>query len=213
MRTLLALPFLVRRLPAAGRNAVLLTFDDGPVAGVTEAVLERLAAHDVRALFCLVGRRVEAAPELARRIADAGHALGNHSHVHDMSPWPNPPAYLDDLERCNRIITRAAGRPPTAFRAPGGRLHQGSVLAPRRCGLRHVHWSVDPRDYACQDPADAAELGRRLAAELRGRDIVLLHDDRPTILPLLDELLPRLVARGFDLAAGPRLLRLGGGAP
>jgi len=211
LRTFLALPFVVRHLPAnTGRNTVLLSFDDGPTATVTDAVLDRLAAHGARALFCLIGQRVAAEPALTRRIIDAGHALGNHSFSHDLSSWPNPPAYLDDLDRCSEAIAEATGRRPGAFRAPGGRLHRASVLGPRALGLRHVLWSVDPRDYRCHHADDGRRLGRRLAEVVRGRDIVLLHDNHAAIAPLLDELLPRLTARGLDLASGPTLLGLDG---
>lgn len=210
IRTRLAAPFLVRRLPAADRPGVLLTFDDGPTPGVTEQVLERLERHHVRALFFLVGRRVDEAPTLARRIADAGHALGNHSYSHGMQTWPAVGDYLCDLDRCTKSLVRATGRPPTAFRAPGGRMHWAGLTAPRRRRLPHVHWSLDPQDYRCPDDASAAELGRALAAEIRDRDIVLLHDDRPRILTLLDELLPRLADGGLDLSAGPDRLGLRG---
>lgn len=209
LRTILALPFVVRYLPAAnGRSTVLLSFDDGPTAGVTDAVLDRLAAHGARALFCLIGERVQAEPGLTRRIAEAGHALGNHSFNHDLSAWPNPPAYLDDVDRCSQAIAEATGRRPAVFRAPGGRLHRASVLGPRELGLRHILWSVDPRDYRCHDADDGRRLGRRLADVVRGRDIVLLHDNHGAIGPLLDELLPRLTSRGIDLASGPTLLGL-----
>jgi len=213
LRTILALPFVVRHLPAGhGRDTVLLSFDDGPRAGVTDAVLDLLAAHGARALFCLIGQRVEAEPELARRIADDGHALGNHSFTHDLASWPNPPAYLADLERCSLAIAEATGQLPRAFRAPGGRLHRASVLGPRKFGLSHILWSVDPRDYRCHTADDGSRLGRHLADVVRGRDIVLLHDNHDAIVPLLGELLPRLTSRGFDLAGGPTLLGLDGAA-
>ena len=192
---------------------MLLTFDDGPSPDLTDQVLQRLDAHGARAVFCLVGTRVLAAPDATRRLAEAGHVLGNHSHEHGMAAWPSLGTYLGDLDRCSEAIVAASGRAPTAFRAPGGRIHWASLVAPRRRRLPHLHWSLDPRDYACRNLDDAAALGRGLADAVRPRDIVLLHDDHPRILPLLDELLPRLVKAGFDLSAGPSLLGLTGGAP
>jgi peptidoglycan/xylan/chitin deacetylase (PgdA/CDA1 family) len=202
LTTRLASPLLVRRLPAAAADAVLLTFDDGPTPGVTDGVLDRLARHGARAVFCMVGERVAAAPGLARACRDAGHGLGNHSHVHDMSRLPSPAAYLRDLDLCSATIRGAAGCDPRWFRAPGGRLHPASLLGPRRRGLHHLHWSVDPLDWRCRTPEQALETARRLAAAVRGRDIVLLHEYDALIHPLLDELLPALAARGFDLAGG-----------
>jgi len=211
LRTRLAWPWLVRRLPPCGRDAVLLTFDDGPTAGVTDAVLDRLAIHGARALFFVVGRHVEESPDLARRIVEEGHVLGNHSHRHRMEHWPSLSSYQADLDRCQHAVSAATGREPAAFRAPGGRMHAASVLAPRRRGLPHVHWSVDPRDYAAVDDDAAAALGERLGVEIRGRDIVLLHDAEPRVLALLDVLLPLLTARGLDLAGGVGMVVDAGG--
>lgn len=195
-------PFLVRRLPSRCATSVLLTFDDGPVRGVTEGVLDRLADFKARALFFVLGRRVEAVPDLARAIAEGGHAVGNHSHDHDMARLPSVGAYLQDVRRCSTAIAAATGAEPRHFRAPGGRIHPASLVVPRRLGLTHVLWSLDPLDWGCTDPQVAAGLGRDLAGEARGGDIVLLHDFGPAIHPLLDQLLPGLVGRGFDLGSG-----------
>ncbi len=206
LSTALLAPLVVRRLPASRPDTVLLSFDDGPRRGVTTGVLERLAAHGARALFCVLGPRVEAEPELARAIVDGGHALGNHSHVHDMARLPAPGGYWADMRRCSDAIAAATGAPPRFFRAPGGRLHPASLLGPGRLGMRHVLWSLDSEDWRCTEREASAALGRRLGAEIRGRDIVLLHDYDDVVHALLDELLPALAARGFDLTGGPGAL-------
>ncbi len=202
LTTALLAPFLVRRLPAAASGSVLLTFDDGPVRGVTEGVLDRLAEHSARALFFVVGRQVEAAADLARTVVESGHAVGNHSHTHVMARLPVPGAYFSDVRLCSAAVERATGQAPRFFRAPGGRIHPASLAVSRRFGMAHVLWSLDSLDWQCNDPGAAADLGRRLAVEARGGDIVLLHDFSPVVHPLLDQLLPGLTARGFDLSGG-----------
>ena len=61
---------------------VVLTFDDGPNPPHTQALLEVLKEHDVKATFFLKGRNIEAFPELVRAVAEAGHEIGNHSYSH-----------------------------------------------------------------------------------------------------------------------------------
>lgn len=61
------------------RPVVALTFDDGPTARHTPALLRMLAEADVRATFFLIGEAMEQNPDLARDIAAAGHQIGNHS--------------------------------------------------------------------------------------------------------------------------------------
>src|SRR5438445_1228524 len=59
--------------------SVALTFDDGPSED-TEHILELLEHYGVRATFFMLGRQVELFPEIARRVIDDGHEVGNHSY-------------------------------------------------------------------------------------------------------------------------------------
>ena len=70
-------PFVCRG--KATRKCVALTFDDGPDARSTPALLELLRTGGVEAAFFCVGHRVAAHPELAARIVDGGHLLENHT--------------------------------------------------------------------------------------------------------------------------------------
>lgn len=206
----LTAPLVTRRLPRGPRPAVLLTFDDGPVPGVTEGVLERLAAHGARAVFFVLGPRAAAEPSLARAVTDAGHALGNHSFAHDMAALPRPDRYLADMAACSQAVAEAAGAPPRFFRAPGGRLHPASLVGPPMRGMRHVLWSLDSDDWRCTEPETARAAAAKVLASAEDRDIILLHDYDTVVWDLLDVLLPGLVERGFDLAAGLASLEGGG---
>src|SRR5205823_4742982 len=80
----------VGRGPTRERVAYL-TFDDGPNPGATEPILETLAASDVPAAFFLVGEHVRRFPKVARRVAAAGHEVGNHT-LPFHRPSDDPPA-------------------------------------------------------------------------------------------------------------------------
>lgn len=204
--------WLLRRLPPPlDRNGLLLTFDDGPTPGVTEAVLERLERHGARAVFFMLGRHAARHPDLARAVAAAGHPVGNHSHDHDMSRWQAPWRWWTDLRRAGRALAAAGVPAPRFYRPPGGRITPLTVAGPPLLGLRTVLWSVDSDDWRDRDPAAARALGRRLAESVAPGDIVLCHDIRPANAMLLDELLPRLADRGLDLA-GPAAALAGGAA-
>src|SRR5215470_4883360 len=68
------------------RRRIALTFDDGPHPIHTPALLDALAELGAPATFFLVGRGVEAHPELVARIASEGHELGNHTYAHRYLP-------------------------------------------------------------------------------------------------------------------------------
>src|SRR5437764_1227831 len=65
-----------------GERVAYLSFDDGPNPGATEPILETLAAWGVPAAFFLVGEHVRRLPAVARRVAAAGHEIGNHTLRH-----------------------------------------------------------------------------------------------------------------------------------
>jgi peptidoglycan/xylan/chitin deacetylase (PgdA/CDA1 family) len=188
-----------RRRRAPSTQAVLLTFDDGPHPTVTPAVLDRLAAHEARAIFFIVGSRIGKAPSMPAKVLAAGHRLGNHTHLHrlDRDPWFVP--YVQDVRRCQDDIVAVTGSSPTLFRAPMGGRGLGAWVAPRVLGLRHVLWSVDSRDWTLRSAAAAAECGEALCSRVQGGDIVLFHDDNPWTPAVLDIVLPCLKARGLDL--------------
>src|SRR5687768_1569989 len=62
--------------------SIALTFDDGPVEGKTEKILDILRMHNVKAAFFCIGNRVKSNPEIVKRIYSEGHVLGNHSYWH-----------------------------------------------------------------------------------------------------------------------------------
>jgi len=193
---------LVRDLgPAAGRT-LLFTFDDGPDRQVTPEVLARLQAHGIRGVFFVIGAHVDAAPELLVESHRRGHVIGNHTYSH-RAPDPWFVEYFRDVKRCQDTVRRHLGEAPRLFRPPKGHLSGASLTIPKMLGLRTMNWSLNVRDWECESPADARRAAERLVREARDGNIVLLHDNRPLLVPLLDFALPRLVAEGFDLRAAP----------
>src|SRR5437773_8583233 len=109
----------VGRGPTRERVAYL-TFDDGPNPGATEPILETLAASEVPAAFFLVGEHVRRFPEVARRVAAAGHEVGNHTLRHQKLHFRGPRRIGEELERTHELIVDTTGRVPRSFRAPHG---------------------------------------------------------------------------------------------
>jgi peptidoglycan/xylan/chitin deacetylase (PgdA/CDA1 family) len=164
--------------PRRGRlvapRALALTFDDGPDPRWTPQVLKWLAGYHVHATFCLVGRHVAAHPELVRAIVRGGHALCNHTWSHD-EKLGTKPAYVirAEIARTQQAIFAAAGVRPRLFRAPGGMWTGALVAEARRQGLTPLRWDVDPRDWA---KPGALQIYRRVMANARAGDVILLHD-------------------------------------
>jgi peptidoglycan-N-acetylglucosamine deacetylase len=196
-------------LPRASRNRVLLTFDDGPHPEATPTVLKLLRQHNARAIFFVVGNRIQRAPDLLQRILDEGHLIGNHSYAHPNGRQLPFAAYLDDLRRCQDEVSKLTGKSPRFFRPPLGVFSMTSMTVPRILGLEPVLWSLDARDWGLKNANEAETAGNRLARELAAndlREIVLLHDDHIHIDTVLKPALQSLSARSCDMRSGVETL-------
>jgi peptidoglycan/xylan/chitin deacetylase (PgdA/CDA1 family) len=186
----------------AANDGLLLTFDDGPDPAVTPAVLDLLAKFDARAVFFIVGDRIPKAPHVLQRILDEGHLIGNHTYYHPLDRIPRFAEYYRDVNKCQQVLESLTGRRPSLFRPPLGSITIASLLAPRLAGLRTVMWSVDVDDWTLRSREDAQLAALRLVDSSHRGDIVLLHDDNPSVIRLLEMALPRLRERRFDLGHG-----------
>jgi len=178
-----------------GSRSVALTFDDGPHATHTPAVLDRLGALGVRATFFVVGSKAEAHPSLVARMAEEGHAVGHHSWSHGLPDETSATALVAEARRTTVLLERITGRATRLCRPPNGKLTLGKLLGLWTTGQAVVLWNRDPRDYAlgAVDP-----LRRRLESQpLTGGDIVLMHDVHAHVAPALDALVERANRAGL----------------
>jgi peptidoglycan-N-acetylglucosamine deacetylase len=192
------------RASVAGAHAVALTFDDGPHAEGTPAVLEALAAAGVRATFFLVGRQVERRPALAAEIAAAGHEIALHGHTHRSHLRLRPGTVVDDLARGEATLVAATGLSPRLHRPPYGLYSAASLRLVRRRGLQPVLWSRHGRDWSRR--ATATSIATRLATGVAAGEVLLLHDADSYAAPgswrqtaaALPRLLDTLVEAGLE---------------
>lgn len=199
----------IGRLPrVSGGDAVALTFDDGPNPHATPRILDALAEAGVWATFFLLGRHVDRWPALARRVHEAGHALGNHGWYHRKLYLASPARVREDLGRGTRAIADATGASPRLFRAPHGfRAPWVSTIA-ASLGQRTVGWSLGVWD---SDRPGVDAIVTRTLAGTRPRSIVLLHDgdgydplaDRSQTAAAVPIIVAALRARGFRLVTIP----------
>ncbi len=190
----------ISRLKSQAGDAVLLTFDDGPHPDVTPGVLDRLSSFGARAVFFVVGNRIDLAPNLLSRILDEGHWLGNHTFAHPNDRQMAYREYKGDLTKCQEAIFRHTSVRPHFHRPPMGKLSIASLLAPKRLGLTTLTWSCSAEDWRYQSDAAAVRRAEEMSIATRPRDILLFHDEWSHVLMTLDILLPALVSRGLNLS-------------
>jgi peptidoglycan/xylan/chitin deacetylase (PgdA/CDA1 family) len=158
----------------ASGTGYALTFDDGPHAQGTPAVLEVLAAAGVSATFFLVGEQLRRNPALGREIVAAGHLLGLHCDRHRnllrLAPWQ----VRADIDRAQASIEDLAGCTPALYRPPYGVLNASALRLARRRGWRTLLWSDWGRDWEAQ--ATPASIASRASDGASAGSVLLLHD-------------------------------------
>jgi peptidoglycan/xylan/chitin deacetylase (PgdA/CDA1 family) len=156
-----------------------LTFDDGPNPAWTPRLLEVLATHDVRATFFLVGKFAQAEPELVRRIAEAGHLIGNHSWSHPNLALASPRRVQEDLARSSETLEQIAGTPVRFFRPPFGARRPAVFRVARSLGMVPVLWNAMTSDWRETSAERIAERLTLRIDRLQRRGLaanIVLHD-------------------------------------
>ena len=168
----LLFPSLIWRMPA-DEKVVYLTFDDGPVPGPTEFVLDQLRRFSVQGTFFCIGDNIRKHPDIFHRILAHGHSVGNHT-VNHLNGWKmKTQQYLDNIRSFDAIAGEAGlADAATLFRPPYG------CLTPRQIKLlvnyRIAMWDVLTRDYDQSLSREACLRGT--IASCRQGSIIVFHD-------------------------------------
>jgi peptidoglycan-N-acetylglucosamine deacetylase len=185
---------------------ITLTFDNGPTAETTPMVLETLQRRAARAVFFVVGRRIQH-PELrdlAARAKAEGHVVGNHtySHAHQFGEMAAPADAVDEIDRTQALLGDLAG-PERLFRPYGRggaldrRLLNGAAIEHLKAqAFTMALWTSVPRDW--EDPDGWVE---RALAECADSPwpVVVLHDLPTGAMAHLDGFLGALSDLGAEL--------------
>jgi peptidoglycan/xylan/chitin deacetylase (PgdA/CDA1 family)/glycosyltransferase involved in cell wall biosynthesis len=174
---------------------VCLTFDDGPHPQHTPPLLDTLGEFGIQATFFIIGREAEKHPDLVKRIASAGHSIGNHTWSHPLMAKLSVPSLIDEVRRTGDLLADLTGAETTLFRPPMGKVTARQLFALWRIGQTVVLWNRDPRDYQCHT---ASELRQRLrSVPLQDSDLFLLHDNHPHAAAVLPDLAADVRAAGL----------------
>jgi peptidoglycan/xylan/chitin deacetylase (PgdA/CDA1 family) len=187
----------------AGSGQIALTYDDGPNDPHTLRLLEVLAKHSVHATFFLIGRYVKQHPDIARDIVRAGHVVGNHTFTHPLLIFKSMKEIRQQLSECRAALQDAVGVPSNLFRPPFGGRRPAVLRVARELGLEPVMWNVTGYDWSAPP---AAVIERKVARQIRGGDVILLHDgghkqmgaDRSQTVIATDRMIARYTTEGYE---------------
>ena len=149
---------------------IALTFDDGPSAAWTPALLDGLKERGVKATFFLIGENADKNPEIVKRMAEEGHLIGNHTYHHvELTKVSENEARLE-LADTSAVIVRITGKEPEYMRPPFGAWQR---KLEREIQMLPVLWTIDPLDWTTENQD---EIVNKVVTEAEENDIILLHD-------------------------------------
>ncbi len=195
-----------------GSKLLALTYDDGPNDPHTLRLLEVLAKHDVSATFFLVGRYVQQQPAIVQQIVKAGHVVGNHTFTHPLLTFKSVAEIRQQLSDCRSAIEHSVGTSSNLFRPPFGGRRPAVLRIARDLGLETVMWNVTGFDW---DTPAVAVIEQKVAKQIRGGDVILLHDgghkemgaDRSQTVLATGRLIARYKSEGYEFVTIPQMLR------
>jgi peptidoglycan-N-acetylglucosamine deacetylase len=195
-----------------GSKQLALTYDDGPNDPHTLRLLEVLTRHNVKATFFLIGRYVEQRPDIVRDVVNAGHIVGNHTFSHPNLIIASAKQTRSQLQDCQQAITQAIGQHSPLFRPPFGGRRPGTLGIARSLGLVPVMWNVSGQDWKGYS---ANEIKQRIRRQLRGGDVILLHDgshvgmgmDRSQTIIATDFLVSDAKSEGLEFVTIPEMMK------
>jgi peptidoglycan/xylan/chitin deacetylase (PgdA/CDA1 family) len=189
----------------SNKKNIALTFDDGPHPVFTQEVLKLLDEHQAKATFFCIGKHINNFSNIVSAAHQQGHLIGNHSYSHSH--------YFDlfssvkmthELNQTRNSIYHAIGKMPNLFRPPFGVTNPLLKIALNNTQLISIGWSVRSFD----SNKNARSVISRLKRKTHPGAIVLLHDTKEKIIPILSEFLPWLKKNGYSVISLEELLHI-----
>ncbi|OGX39160.1 MAG: hypothetical protein A3G91_06445 [Omnitrophica WOR_2 bacterium RIFCSPLOWO2_12_FULL_50_9] len=155
------------------RKRVALTFDDGPSPVWTPKILDELKKADIKATFFMIGHHVQKYPEVARRVAQEGHTLGNHGYAHSVLLYYTLPEIEEEIKYTEYVIRETTGCTTRIFRPPKAWLSRSIKKKIKAMGYDIILWSLNSKDWVS---FNHKHIVRYLVRRVRNGDILLFHD-------------------------------------
>ncbi|MDH4617551.1 polysaccharide deacetylase family protein [Brevibacillus sp. AY1] len=187
------------------KKQVALTFDDGPDATVTPAIIRTLDQYGVKGSFFFVGSRVKENPEVVQLAAKSGHLVQGHSYLHEDLTTKNLQGIAADLIQTENEIEQVIGKKPALLRPPFGETDEQVVKAAKQNGNTIILWSIDTLDWSQKE---AENIRKNVMDNVRNGDIILMHsnDDKSETAKAVPMIISELQQQGFEIVGLDTLL-------
>lgn len=180
-------------------KVLYLTFDCGYENGNTEPILAALKKHNVKGTFFVTGAFLESAPDVAKRIVEEGHTVGNHTYNHpDMAAIADIESFQKELDGVSDLFYEITGTELSPYyRPPQGKCNVENLKMAQELGYATVFWSLAHVDWDQENQPSHEKAFEVLTERTHPGAVVLLHAISQTNGEILDEMLTRWEEMGY----------------
>lgn len=177
---------------------VAISFDAAWGADDTDTLLQILEENDVKTTFFMCGYWVDKYPEEVKKIAEAGHDLGNHSATHPHMSQLSKEQIKEELITTGNKIEELTSVKSELFRPPFGEYTNDVISAAEECGYYTIQWDVDSLDW--KEYGAQEEISKVLNHKKLGNgSIILFHNDAKYTPQALDSIIKGLKEKGYEI--------------
>ena len=190
-------------------KCVAFTFDDGPGAH-TQDVLNALNAAQIKGTFFEIGRNVAGNPDMTKRVAAEGNAIGGHSWNHPQLTKLSSEKAAWQISATSDALGAALGVKPGFMRPPYGAANSRifNIMAQQK--VASIMWSVDTLDWKYKSVDKSLEIIRK---ELKPGGIILMHDIHPVAQHVIPIIVQEYRAKGYHFVTIPQMFKSRGLIP
>ncbi len=191
---------LSHTVPTPPKNAISITFDDGPHTKYTPLILDILKEKKVHATFFVIGSHIRWREKILRREVEEWHIIWNHSYSHVLFTKIPKERIITEVLLTNIKIFWVIWKIPEYFRFPywGEDYHISLIHKTPIIG-----WNVDAYDWKVKNPKKLAE---NIVAQTKDGSIILLHDIKEDTVKALPLIIDSLRKKWYHIVPLPVLL-------
>ena len=148
------------------KKELYLTFDDGPSPHSTKWIIEKLNEYKAKGTFFCTGEKVNLFSNDFKEIINNGHLVGNHTNDH-INGWTSTKnEYIQNIEKCNKVIKSKI------FRPPYGKIHPLSISEIKN-KYKIIMWDVMSYDFKLEKEACYKEIIKKT----KKGSIIVFHEN------------------------------------
>lgn len=122
---------------------------------------------------------------MLKKIADAGHEIGNHGYYHKDHKKLSAQRNYEEINVTHQLVKSILGVDMTLFAPPSGSFGKVTLQQAEALGYTTIMWTRDTIDWRDHD---TELIFKRATQKTEGGDLILMHPTKNTL-----EALPRII--------------------